>query len=803
MQLSSIVPRPWLASASCVALLALSCKGGGDSESKSTAAKGTAGSREALTEADSDPAAPAAPASPIPSTHAPHRVLIDEMPRAELSVRGLFIDFGTPDQHKYTRGGWHTGWGSLVEVKNGPTLGAIDERKAELHLLLRQHTDELVLRMRSGVSGQHVTISADNDTLGSAEVPATWSLVRVPATSLPAHGLVTLELSFRNNARHKAVAEVDWMWLRSAAEAAGEATANEQAEAPPADALRRVADLELGGTSRRSMVAPTPRTFAFYLQPPNGAELVFEYGSGQDTQFSVDAETVDGEVHSLFSEKATPNQWKAARVDLAPFVGKAIRLALTTRGAGARVGWAEPTIVVPAKSLPPKVSVDEVKRPKNIVFVTMDTCRADMYSTVNPDSKVLLPKWDAFAKRSTTFAHAYDNESWTKPSTTTLLSGLYPHTHNTYYVKSVVPDEVLFLSEHLRANGFQTAAISANPFVKEKHGFEQGWDYFECTAGTDRTDGKYVFADALDWIKEHAEEGRFLMYIQSMDCHSPYEVDRKYTEPYHPEPYNGQIGPSFSSAELGSIMRDEVKISEADWKWVRALYYGDASYHDEKLGEFLDHLDELGLLDDTMVALTNDHGEELNDHGSVGHTWTSHEELIRSPLLFYYPPLFPAGRTFDEVVETVDLSPTIADALGVPPLPDADGASLLPLTARIGKRLRPYYAITDHRTHVRVVHVGRWRLKVDYRTGWVGLWDLKVDPGEHVDRREDRNLAGWMCEVYLGEALAAPRVSERLLAASRKHELRQKVRALDADTKAELEAAGYIDGTASEDHEKK
>lgn len=801
MQLSFIAPRSALAPACYVALLALSCKGGsGESEGNSTAAKGIEGSREAASKSATDPAAAA---SPIPSSHAPYRVLIDEMPRAELSVGGLFVDFGTPDQHKYTRGGWHTGWGSLVEVKNGPTLGSIDERKAALHLLLRQRTEELVLRMRSGVSGQHVTISAGRETLGSAEVPGTWSLVRVPATSLPEHGLVSLELSFRNNARHKAVAEVDWMWLRAATDATGDEKAEGKAADPPAEAIHRTSDLELAGKSRRSMIAPTPRTFAYYLQPPVGAELVFEYGSDEDTEFSVEAETVDGKVHSVFSAKAKPNHWTPARVDLAPFVGKAIRLALTTRGPGARAGWAEPTIVVPKASLPPKVSPDEVKRPKNIVYVTMDTCRADMFSTVNPDSKVLLPKWDAFAKRSTTFAHAYDNESWTKPSTATLLSGLYPHTHNAYYVKSVVPDEVLFVSEHLRANGFQTAAISANPFVQDKHGFEQGWDYFECTAGTDRTDGKYVFADALAWIKEHAKNGRFLMYIQSMDCHSPYEVDRKYTEPYHPEPYNGSIGPSFSSEELGRIMRDELKISEADWKWVRALYYGDASYHDERLGEFLDQLDELGLLDDTMVALTNDHGEELNDHGSVGHTWTSHEELIRSPLLLYYPPLFPAGRTFDEVVETVDVSPTIVDALGVPPLPDADGASLLPLTARVGNRLRPYYAITDHRTQVRVVHVGRWRLKVDHRSGWVSLYDLAVDPGEREDRRDDRNLAGWMCEVYLGEALAAPRVSERLLAASRKHELRQKVRALDADTKAELKAAGYIDGTASENHEKK
>jgi arylsulfatase A-like enzyme len=362
-------------------------------------------------------------------------------------------------------------------------------------------------------------------------------------------------------------------------------------------------------------------------------------------------------------------------------------------------------------------------------------------------------------------------------------------------VRSVVPEEVWFLSEHLDKHGFQTAAISANTVIKGNYGFEQGWDFFKCVARSERVDGEYVFADAIEWLEKNAKAGRFLLYLQTMECHSPYAVDRKYSALYHPEPYEGRLGPTFESVELVRVSKEKMKIEEADFDWIRALYYGEATYHDEHMGRLLDALDRLGLLDDTMVVITNDHGEELYEHQGMGHTWTSYEELLRAPLVVYFPPLFPPGKRFEEVVEQVDMAPTIVDALGLPPMPDVDGESLLPLTTGQGDVLRPYYAVADFRTEVRIIRVGRWKLEVDHRSGWESLYDLVADPGETEDRKEDRVLAGRFAEVYLGEALAAPRKAERLLTVSQRRELKESNVKLDPETRKALKANGYIDGT--------
>lgn len=91
-------------------------------------------------------------------------------------------------------------------------------------------------------------------------------------------------------------------------------------------------------------------------------------------------------------------------------------------------------------------------------------------------------------------------------------------------------------------------------------------------------------------------------------------------------------------------------MSETDLVWVWALYHGEISYQDAYLRGFLAKVEELGLFEDTMIVITNDHGEELEDNGGLGHGWRLYED----PLMVYYPPLFPAGKRVDTIVEDVD-----------------------------------------------------------------------------------------------------------------------------------------------------
>src|SRR5690606_13780827 len=134
----------------------------------------------------------------------------------------------------------------------------------------------------------------------------------------------------------------------------------------------------------------------------------------------------------------------------------------------------------------------------------------------------------------------------------------------------------------------------------------------------------------------------------------------------------GPLGPSFDGVEQAEVNDGKRKLSEDDHAWIRALYRGEITYHDEQLGRLMDYLRERGLLDETLVVYTNDHGEEFGEHGQLGHGWSLYESLLRAPLVMHYPPLFPA-RTVQEVVEHVDVAATALDALGVEPLPDGEG----------------------------------------------------------------------------------------------------------------------------------
>ena len=118
----------------------------------------------------------------------------------------------------------------------------------------------------------------------------------------------------------------------------------------------------------------------------------------------------------------------------------------------------------------------------------------------------------------------------------------------------------------------------------------------------------------------------------------------------------------------------KVPVKESDVAWVRALYDAEVTYQDEQLGTLLRELERQDLLKDTIVVITNDHGEEVFDRAGVGHGWTLYEENIRAPLLISYPPLFESDRVEREIVEHVDIAPTLVDALDVAPMGPAEGA---------------------------------------------------------------------------------------------------------------------------------
>jgi arylsulfatase A-like enzyme len=186
-----------------------------------------------------------------------------------------------------------------------------------------------------------------------------------------------------------------------------------------------------------------------------------------------------------------------------------------------------------------------------------------------------------------------------------------------------------------------------------------------------------VFNTAMDWLESNRTHEDFFLLIECFDPHEPFDPPHPYNRLYNPG-YDGAdiIWPSYGWSD--DLSADELKN-------IRSLYAGELTHTDKWLGRFLDKVRELGLMDDTMIILTTDHGHMFGEHGIMGKPWTDlsdsnmYQELVHIPLMIYHPEQSAAGKRIDHLVQPVDFYATMLANAGVP-IPDGtNGHSLLPM----------------------------------------------------------------------------------------------------------------------------
>ena len=157
---------------------------------------------------------------------------------------------------------------------------------------------------------------------------------------------------------------------------------------------------------------------------------------------------------------------------------------------------------------------------------------------------------------------------------------------------------------------------------------------------------------------------RFFLYLQTIDPHVPYNPPAEYTKMYHPDAYRGRSASRSTASSSSPLASRKPPMQPAPMRsWIRALYDAEVSYHDAHMGKFLDRR-PVGLLDETLFIVTNDHGEEIEDHGKLGHGHSLYDELVRAPCSSATPRCFRGGRRATDPVENVDLFPTDAGGPG-------------------------------------------------------------------------------------------------------------------------------------------
>ena len=375
----------------------------------------------------------------------------------------------------------------------------------------------------------------------------------------------------------------------------------------------------------------------------------------------------------------------------------------------------------------------EEERPDLVLFLA-DTFRADSLAAYGGELG-LTPELDALAARSRVFTRAWSPALWTLPSQASMMSGVYPPQHGATREQRSLPAEVLTLAERLRLAGYRTGAVTDAGLVSRRHGFEQGFEWFdelfrltfgetlaECEAFLDADDGRPVF-----------------LFVQTYRTHRPYRVSEA-TRREHGERLGieGDWDGVFAELEAhgwtnGAPMDDAVR---GTVRRLEALYRGGVVDLDRGFGRFRDALAARGILDSGFLVFTSDHGEAFGEHGVLWHQGGVWDEQIRVPLLLHGPGVEPARVPLAATL--VDVAPTLAGAAGLPADPLWEGVSLFELDV---DRSTFSFECGPTDEHLMALIGGPRKLIAPADAGSlregrvVGAYELDADPGETRDVR--------------------------------------------------------------------
>ena len=177
-------------------------------------------------------------------------------------------------------------------------------------------------------------------------------------------------------------------------------------------------------------------------------------------------------------------------------------------------------------------------------------------------------------------------------------------------------------------------------------------------------DRHLVTSTAEAWLREHADR-RFMAMVHLYSTHTPYDPAPEFRERHLDPAYDGPIS-AFYASQREAIEDGLYTLTPADELRIRRLYLAGVEQADTMIGRLLSTLEAEGVLDDTIVIVTSDHGESLGEHGLWEHNWM-YEDNLRVPLLLRYPAALPEGARVEGLVDTIDLLPTVFELAGLEP----------------------------------------------------------------------------------------------------------------------------------------
>ena len=369
---------------------------------------------------------------------------------------------------------------------------------------------------------------------------------------------------------------------------------------------------------------------------------------------------------------------------------------------------------------------------RNVILITVDTLRADhlgCYGYFRDTSPFL----DEVAKEGILFQNAIASWPKTQPSMASMLTSTYPSSNTTIQMfLDGLPDDIALVSEILQNKRYQTLGVTSNPQLGKRQRFDRGFDrfieswmegYYRKTGSHDFkstpgyvklfTNATIVTDQAIGLLESSSARRNFFLWLHYMDTHGPYFSPTFYERYFS----DWERGTPVALNDIPPYQRRYIpgtKEIERDPEYYKVQYDREIRYWDDELKRLFSYLKKKGRLENTIVVITADHGESLDEHGYYfEHGKLPYQPASHVPLIMIAPQLGNmAGRIVNKPVSLIDLIPTLFDLMGISQSETFEGRSLMPLIHNEEPHHpRPILSMAgENQPWQRIIRVGDWKL---------------------------------------------------------------------------------------------
>lgn len=389
---------------------------------------------------------------------------------------------------------------------------------------------------------------------------------------------------------------------------------------------------------------------------------------------------------------------------------------------------------------------------RHVIVISLDTARADFLGCYG-NNFIQTPHIDRLAQESILFTDCMTVVPTTLASHTSLFTGKYPHNHGTPRNGFMINKNNIMLAELLKEAGFHTAGFLGSFALDSRFDFSQGFDHFdeefEQFIGLDGVDQNQRSAQAvtdavIDYLEDTGIPSNLFLFAHYFDPHGPYAPPAEYCKLYETSKvYEAWLAET--QRDLKNWIRNDAKSA--------VCYAGEMTYTDEHLGRLTDYLRQKGILDDAILVITSDHGENFKEHyANWNHGFTVYQTTMRSICMFRLPAAARAGTRIDRLYSNIDIFPTLLAYLGlnIPRGIDGEAVDLDPAgkeisvstRVRFGEATKPHKDVeTDPRwfnnRKTRCIRTDNWKyIQTPYQHS-EELYDLSTDPYEQTNLLAD------------------------------------------------------------------